>query len=242
MANENTPGLAPAHLSSQHVPGGNSTASTPYEKQVLELQRREKELRKQQEALKGSVSFDSLKERAKSDRAGLLRELGLDDLITEDSNDPLTALKKQMDAMRNEQLEKDRAAQEDRDFESLTSQLRSKSDDYELITKLGSERQVFEAMKRYKAEHGEMPDAFEIAKQLEDATYGQLNALKGSKKLSELFKSESTPSTPRHPLDQSSTMTSNDRTSTSQAEPASPTMSRQQMIEAASKHIKFNDN
>lgn len=244
MANENQPGQAPQHLSSQAVPAGNQTAaanSQPLEKQMLELARREKEVRKMQESLKGSVSIDSLKERAQKDRNSLLKELGLDDLVKEESNDPVSALRKQIEDMQNQQRLKEQEDQYNREFESFKSQAREKQDDYEIVNSLGYEKQLFDSMKAHFAEHGEMPDPSPLIKQLEDTIRNQLTSLKGSKKFSDIFGEPTPPpAQARHPLDQGSTLTNSDRTSTQSPTDSAPTLTRQQMIEQASKLIKFN--
>lgn len=244
MANENQPGQAPQHQSSQHVPPGNQTAAQnaqPLEKQMLELARREKEVRKMQESLKGSVSFDSLKERAQKDRNGLLKELGLDDLIQEDTNDPVSALRKQIEDMQKAQQLKEQEAEYNREFEAFKSQAKEKPEDYEIVSSLGYEKDVFDQIKAHMSQHGEMPDHNEIIKGLENTVRQQLTALKGVKKFSDIFGSTSPAPQAKHPLDQGSTLTNSDRTSTQQPTDSAPTMSRQQMIEQASKHIKFND-
>ena len=242
MADDKSP--APQHISSQIVPPGNHTpgSNQSLEKQMLELARREKEVRKMQESLKGSVPLDSLRERAKTDRNGLLKELGLDDLIPQDANDPVSALQKQIQEMQKQNELKERQAQEARDFEQLKSQLSQKPDDYEGIRALQYENLVHDKIREYHAEHGEMPDAYQIAKQLEDTIFEQVSSLKGTKKFASLFESAGKPAPQdKHPLDQSTTITSSDRTSTQQPTDNAPTMSRQQAIDAASKLIKFND-
>lgn len=245
MANENQPGNAPQHQSSQIVPPGNQTNagtnSQPLEKQMLELARREKETRKLQESLKGAVTIESLRERGKADRNSVLKELGFDDLIQEDANDPIAALRKQIEDMKNLQDSKEKEAQDAREFEDFKAQFGQKPDDTEIVSRLGLEKQVFDAVRAHQSEHGEMPDMYQIAKELEDVILQQVTSLKGSKKLSDLFKSDSAPTQAKHPLDQGSTLTHSDRTSTQQATDSAPTMSRQQMIEQASKLIKFND-
>lgn len=244
MANENQPGQAPQHLSSQTVPAGNQTQASsnqPLEKQMLELARREKEVRKMQESLKGAVSVESLRERAQKDRNGLLKELGLDDLIQEDTNDPVSALRKQIEDMQKAQQLKEQEEAYNREFESFKSQTKDKQDDYEIVSRLGYEKQLFDEMKAYRDQHGEMPDPAAIIKGLEDTIRNQLTALKDTKKFSDIFGSSTPAPQAKHPLDQGSTLTNSDRTSTQQPTDSAPTMSRQQMIENASKHIKFND-
>lgn len=243
MANENQPGQAPQHLSSQTVPAGNHTpgAGQPLEKQMLELARREKEVRKMQESLKGSVSLDSLKERAQKDRNGLLKELGLDDLIQEDTNDPVAALRKQIEDMQLAQQRKEQEAEYNREFESFKSQAKEKPDDFEIVSSLGYEKQLFDEMKAHFAQHGEMPDPSTYIKGLEDTIRNQLTSLKGSKKFSDIFGSPTPAPQARHPLDQGSTLSHSDRTSTQPPTDSAPTMSRQQMLQEASKLIKFND-
>lgn len=248
MANDNQPGNAPQHMSSQIVPPGNQTQSNgptapSLEKQMLELARREKEVRKQQEALKGMVSMESLREKAKSDKYSVLKELGLDDLIPKDANDPISALQKQIEDMKqqaeSERQQKERTAR----LEALRNEIAGKTDDYELINALGYHEQVFDSVEGHRSEHGEMPDVHSYAKQLEDLLFQQIASAKGTKKVSGLFQqSEPKPgSQAKHPLDQSTTMTSSDRTSTQQPTDSAPSLSRQQQIESLSKHIKFND-
>lgn len=243
MANENQPGNpAPQHISSQTVPSGNHAPNAqPLDKQVLEIARREKELRKQQESLKGAVTFDSLKERAQKDRNGLLKELGLTDLIQEDPNDPVAALKKQLEDMQRSQAEKDRQEQESKMYESFRTEFSQKSDEFELSSKLGRDRDVFEAMLAHEKESGERPDWTQLARQLEDNILAQLTQLKGSKKISEIFGSPENKAAPqRHPLDTSTTLTSSDRPVSQPANESAPTPSRQQLIDQLSKQIKFN--
>lgn len=232
---------------SQVVPPGNQTAaanSQPLEKQMLELARREKEVRKMQESMKNMVSLEDLRSRGAQDRNSVLKELGFDDLVQQDANDPIAALKKQIEDMQSQQRAEQTKKEESEYFESLKSKLGEKSDDYELIKTLGYENQVFEALKAHKSQHGEVPDGyeFEVAKQLEDVLFNQISSAATAKKIAALFnKTEEKPNTQaRHPLDQSTTLNTSDRASTQTPTDSAPTMSRQQMIENAAKHIKFN--
>lgn len=244
--NPNATNVAPPSQQSQAVPPGNQTQNNngqPLEKQMLELSRQQKQLRQEREAMKGMVSLDELKSRGQKDRNAVLRELGFDDLVKEDLNDPISALKKQIEDMQNQQKQ-ERSAKEDGDlFENLKSKLSQKPDDYELISKLGYENQVFEAIKAHRDQHGEMPDEYEIANNLENILQTQVLSAATAKKIAALLKQAEPSPAPqaRHPLDQSTTLNSSDRTSTQTPTDSAPTMSRQQMIEQAAKHIKFND-
>lgn len=242
MANDNQPGQAPAHLSSQTVPAGNQTQANQVdarpEKQLLELQRREKEVRKMQESLKGAVPFETLKERAKSDRNNLLRELGLDDLITEDDKDPVVSLRKEMEALKAAAQKREQEEIDARSRNEFKSKLQEKKDEFELLMKLGYEDKAYELFKNMDSEAGEPKDPFSVAKQLEDAIFNDISALKDSKKFAGLFKPEPSQSNQRHPLDNNSTINSSDRTQTQQTERA-PTTNRFQEIQDVSKHLKF---
>lgn len=246
MANDNAPngqpGQAPQHLSSQTVPAGNHAApnAQPLDKQILEIARREKELRKQQEALKGAVPIEALRERAKADRNSVLKELGLDDLVKVDENDPVAAIKKQLEDMQRSQAERDRLEQEEKMYKSFRDEFSQKSDEFELSAKLGRDRDVFEAMLSNRDEDGNLPDWTQLAKQLEDNILAQVAQLKGSKKLAALLQDEK-PATPqRHPLDTSTTLTSSDRTATQSTQESSPALGRQQQLDQLAKLIKFN--
>ena len=238
MANDNAPLNPQTTPNQQNVPAGNHTPqAVPMEKSVLELQKREREVQKREAALKGAVPMESLKERAQKDRNALLRELGLDDLITEDTSDPVVSLRKEMEAMKAAASKKEQAEREATERQALKSKLHEKKDDFELLIKLGYEDKVFEMLRNHDAEAGE-PDPYSYAKQLDDAIFNDISALKGSKRLADLFKSEAAPQ--RHPLDTNATMTSSDRTQTAQTSPATPSSNRFQELQDLAKHLKFD--
>ncbi len=239
MANDNAPLNPQTTPNQQNVPAGNHTPqAVPMEKSLIELQKREKELVKREAALKGAVPFESLKERAQKDRNGLLRELGLDDLITEDTNDPVVALRKEMEAMKAAAQKKEQDEIESRERQALKSKLHEKKDDIESVVALGYEDRVFEMLRNHDAEAGE-PDPYSYAKQLEDAIYKDIEALKGTKRFSDFIKSVSS-TQPRHPLDTNATINSSDRTQTSQTSPATPSSNRFQELQDLAKHLKFD--
>ncbi len=239
MANDNAPVNPQTTPNQQNVPAGNHTPNAmPMEKSLLELQKREKELVKREAAIKNAVSMDSLKERAQKDRNALLRELGLTDLITEDTSDPVVALRKEMEAMKAAAEKKERDELEARERQGLRSKLHEKKDDFESVVALGYEDKVYEMLRDHDSEAGE-PDPYSYAKQLEDAIYKDIEALKGTKRFAEFIKSVN-PTTQRHPLDTNATMTSNDRTQTEQTGQTPPAKNRYQELQDLAKHLKFD--
>lgn len=238
MANETTPQALP-NQQSQTIPAGNHTAPAPsLDKAMIELQRREKALRDEQAKIKDAVSLSSLKERAAKDRNGLLKELGLDDLIQADPNDPVAELKKQLEDMQNRQKSREEQEAQERMFQSFQSQFKEKSNDYELTSLLGREKDLFDYIHSNKTESGDLPDWTEAAKQLEDMILADLSKFKGSKKVMELFASQK-PETPRHPLDNRATMTSTDSQATAPNSNATPAPNRYQQLDQLKQHLKF---
>ncbi len=224
---------------SQEAPQGNHTpADNSFEKRMAELVRREKEIQKAKESLKGHVSLDSLKERAKQDRNSVLKELGMEDLIPKDADDPVSILQKRLDAM---EAEKEQARQQqelERYKQGLNERLKSKQDDFEFVHLLNLQDRVFESIHQHYQTTGEMPDEFEMAGRIESLVQEQLNAVKSAKKLSDWFKSSASDQKPVHPLDKSQTLNSSDNAVTPPA-PTEKPRSKYEEIQALAQHINF---
>lgn len=239
--NANAPQNPPEHMQSQNVPPGNHAQpnDTSFEKRMAELARREKEVQKLKESLKDHVSLASIKDRAKTDRNSVLKELGMDDLIPQDANDPLTALQKRIDAMEAEK-EQARQQQEQQKYkENLNERLKSKQDDFEFIHLLNLQDRVFDAIHKHYSETGEMPDEFGVASQIESLVQEQLNSVKGAKKLADWFKSAAQDNKPVHPLDKSQILNSSDRAATPPAPQEKP-RNKYDEIQALAQYINFD--
>lgn len=234
----------PAHMQSQQVPPGNhTTAAPPLEKQLLALQQRERALQKREAEIKNMVSLDSLKERAKADRAGLLKELGMEDLAPQpDPNDPMASMKKQLQDLQDKLANDARQKEEQAYFDSIRSGLREKGDEYELLDKLGMYDSLFDNIRSHAAQHNEMPDHFEFAKQMQANLIDGIKKALGTKAMAPIlqeFMPKPQSNTTKHPLDSSNTFNSGSHSQQS-TQPAQRSLTHAEQIQEAAKLIKFN--
>src|SRR5688500_4956150 len=95
----------PASGSQVAPPGNNTNADPLFEKRVLALQQKERELQKREASLKDHVSWDQVKEMASKDRKSFFEKIGIDD-PTPEEQDPL---KKEFAELKA-QIEQDRKA------------------------------------------------------------------------------------------------------------------------------------
>jgi len=241
MANEMTPNQAPQHMQSQNVPAGNhAPQAQPLDRALAELQRREKEIRKREESLKDSVSLSSLKDRAKSDHASVLKELGLDHLLGGSApveNDPVADLRRQLEDMQNAQKAREQEAAREKAYQEFLNGFSQKKDDFELTHILGRERDVFEAHLE-PDEAGEPGNWENLASTLENNILEQVTKLLASKKVSALVK-EKFGNQQRHPLDSSSTLTTGDKPNSAPTSNQPQGESRQQVLDRLASQIKF---
>lgn len=240
-------GLKDNQIQAQVVaPGSNQTASDPlFEKRVLALQQRERELTKREAALKDAFSLDQLKDMARKDRKGLFDKLGIDPSAPdEDPNDPMVAMRREIQELKA-QKEAEQRAKEDRDFaDSVRSKLSEKSENYELIDKLGAYDELINYLRNNKAEDGSSLDVYQIADVLEQNLYQKLEPVKTAKKLAPWFEKSSQTESPapyktNHPLDSKQTMTSLDRGITEKA-PERP-VDRFEALQKAAQHLVFTN-
>ena len=232
---------------SQMAPQGNQTGADPlFEKRVLELQRRENEVRKQQAAMKDHVSWDQLKDMVKKDRTGLFSKLGIDPQSPlEDPNDPMSEIRRELNNLKSQRDAEAQAKARNDYQQSIRDQLKANSEKYELIELLGAHDQLFSYLDANKGEDGSPLDPLEIADQLENSLYQRLESVKPAKKLASWF--DKTPPAQNqfgqpktnHPLDTRNTLTSSDR-STSERVQAGP-VDRVQSLKQAAQFLKYTN-
>lgn len=209
-------------LASQQAPSGNSSQSDPlFEQRVVALQRRERELTKREQSLNGAMTMDQIKEMVKKDKAGFLKNLGIE--IPQDPNEEVPDHIREFKELKA-QIEAERKQKETQEYRnSLLANVKG-NDKYELLNSLESYDGVFDHIDKLR-ESGEEFDPYSIFDEAEQATYGQLERVKSAKKLSPWFE----PKAPepaqnvergyqRHPMDVSRTVTGQDRASGSNTE------------------------
>ncbi len=246
MSGPNDNGQTPPHMGSQPAPQGNHTQAQPsFEKQVLALQQREAQVRKQLDSIKGMVSMDDLKGRAQKDRASVLKELGLDDLIPKDDS-PTAHLQRQFEDLQNQLAQEKRLKEESDYFNSVRSGLSQKPDEYELIDKLGAHDQLFDYLRQNRESPDGAPDPYEAASQMENNLIETLKKALSAKKMQpfiqEMIKSmnpQPQGNKPNHPLDVNKTLNAGDRPGQTQ-QPQERRLTHQEQIEQAARLIKFN--
>ncbi len=190
-------------------PGDHTPGKESLDRAVLELQRRERELQKREQALKSGPDMAALRERAKTDRDGLLKELGLDGIAVAATEevDPVSSLQARLEAFEKAQREREEKERADREFEQFKSKFQEKAADYEFSSLLGKDKDLFDYVYSQRGEDGSYPDWEESAKQLEETIIGQLKTLSQAKKFAGLFAQAGV----KHPLDSKATLTSGDR-------------------------------
>lgn len=210
-------------LQTQTSPSGNNThTDASFEQRVIALQRRERELVKREQSLNGAMTKDQLMEAVKKDKAGFLKGLGIELPANPDEDVPDHIREfKELKA----QIEAERKQKEDREYrESILSNVRG-NDKYELLNSLEAYDGVFSHIDKLR-QSGEEFDPYEFFDNAEQNTYAQLERLKPAKKLSSWFEQQKIGEQSQpvqrgyqpHPLDESRTMTSNDRASQSSGE------------------------
>lgn len=240
---DNAVGANPAQ-GSQVAPPGNQTNADPlFEKRVLALQQKERELQKMQAGLKDHVSWDQLKDMAKKDRKSVFERLGIEDHAPAEPVDPVKA---EIAALR-EQIENEKKTKQDKEFkDTVRSQLRDNADKYELLQLLGAEDEIFEHYGKANKEDGTPYEPLELADIIEQNLYSKLEKIKSAKKLADWFKTADPQKTDvlsmgnkqNHPLDTRNTLSSDDRGSTSSETP-SKQLSRYEALSKAAQHLQF---
>lgn len=240
---DNAVGANPAQ-GSQVAPPGNQTNTDPlFEKRVLALQQKERELQKMQAGLKDHVSWDQLKDMAKKDRKSVFERLGIEDYAPAEPVDPVKA---EIASLR-EQIENDKRTKQEREFkDNVRAQLKDNSDKYELLQLLGAEDEIFEHYGRANKEDGTPYEPLELADIIEQNLYSKLEKIKSAKKLADWFKPTDTSKSEsmqmgtktNHPLDTKNTLSSDDRGAVSGETPTRP-LSRYEALSKAAQHLQF---
>jgi hypothetical protein len=234
-------------VGSQQAPAGNQTQADPlFEKRVLELQRRENELRKAQAAMKDHVSWDQLKEMSKKDRKGLFEKLGIDAASPlEDPSDPLVDLRNQVKSLMSQKEAEEKARQTEEFRKTVRDQLSANSEKYELIELLGAHDQLFDYLESNKNEDGSLLDPLPVADLLEENLYKRLESVKPAKKLAPWFDKSASSQNPfsppktDHPLDTKHTLTSTDHSSSSK--PKEALLDKTQALQHAASFLKYTN-
>ncbi len=238
-------------IQSQVAPKGNDTQADPlFEKRLIELTKRERELTKREAGLKDQVSWDQIKDMAKKDRKAFFERLELEDFAPAETVDPL---KKEMAELRA-QIEADKKQKQDDEFRSkVLSQLGENPDKYELMRLLGNEDEIFQHYGKATREDGTPYEPLEIADIIEGNLYSKLEKIKSASKLKDWFKPAEQPKgspnptehnlaskSQSHPLDSRGTLNSGDRGATSGEQPQRP-LSRAEALAKAASHLQFKD-
>lgn len=239
MSTESAP-VAPAVAPEASSPAA-PAPDTSFDTRLAAISKREREIQQQSAAFKsekaGMVSKADLAALWKSDRAKLREYLGVShdeipDLITAPI-DPVAALRAEMDAMKQEKIDTQQAADEQAFKQGITSFVAEGADAYELISAYNATETVWDFMVDYYREH-------EIELSLKDAcdyveNYLYTEQLKGTKtkKIGSLFQPSQEPGKQPSP-----TLTGN-----STANPVQSTqrrMSPEESLSNAAKLIKWN--
>lgn len=182
-----------------------------FDRQVLELGRRKKELDAREKSLGDAMTWDKIQEFAKKDKMEFLKRLGLDAKhFQEDDNDPQTALRKEIEAIKAERQKEiqERSLNEKR--QRLKSAIGAKADNYELLTMLGLEDSLFDHINEQESQGLDVSDPYQFADQFENTLFERFKPVLGAKKFAELIGQSRKPEEKKkNPLEANSTLTGN---------------------------------
>lgn len=223
------------------APGNQTSADPSFEKRLIALQQKERELTKREAALKDHVSWEQLR---KMPRKEMFEKLGIDPTKPdEDPNDPMSELRRQVRELQA-QKEAESKAKEEREFrESVMSKLKETPEKFELIDLLGTHDELISYLRENKNEDGSPLDPVQIAEIMEGNLLQKLEPVKNAKKLADWFAKQDSKSPDsqfpktNHPLDNKQTLTSTDRAVTET--PSDRPVDRQSSLQQAAAHLVF---